>query len=155
MTKLDNKVLACVDFSAYAEHVADYAIWAAARIQAPLEFLHVIDRHPELDRVNDRSGALTANAEERLLKDLSEEDAARSKAEREHGRIFLNGLRERALASGAYDVDTRQRHGDLEETLGEQQDSVRLFVLGRRGASADHPQRQLGRHAEWTIRPLQ
>lgn len=155
MTKLDNKVLACVDSSAYAEHVADYAIWAAARIQAPLEFLHVIDRHPELDRVNDRSGALTANAEERLLKDLSEEDAARSKAEREHGRIFLNGLRERALAAGAHDVDSRQRHGDLEETLGEQQDSVRLFVLGRRGASADRSQRQLGRHVEWTIRSLQ
>jgi len=155
MTKIDNKVLACVDFSAYAEHVADHAAWAAARMQAPLEFLHVIDRHPQLSAVTDRSGALTANAEEDLLKNLSDEDAARSKAEREQGRLFLNGLRERALAAGAAPVDTRQRHGDLEETLSEQQDGVRLFVLGRRGASADMTQRDLGRHVEWTVRALQ
>jgi len=155
MTKIENKVLACVDFSPYAEHVADCAAWAAARMSAPLEFLHVIDRHPQLDAVTDRSGALMANAEEDLLKNLSDEDAARSKAEREQGRLFLNGLRERALAAGAAPVDTRQRHGDLEETLSEQQDGVRLFVLGRRGASADKTQRDLGRHVEWTVRALQ
>lgn len=64
-------------------------------------------------------------------------------------------MRERALATGASPVDTRQRHDDLEETLTEQQDGVRLFVLGRRGASSGTPQRDLGRHVEWTVRSLQ
>lgn len=32
--------------------------------------------------------------------------------------------------------DIRQRYGVLEETLVEQEDGVRLFVLGRRGESA-------------------
>lgn len=45
--KNENKVLACVDQSHFAEYVADYAAWAARRMDAPLEFLHVIDRHPE------------------------------------------------------------------------------------------------------------
>ena len=45
--KNENKVLACVDQSRFAEYVADYAAWAARRMDAPLEFLHVIDRHPE------------------------------------------------------------------------------------------------------------
>lgn len=154
MTPNDNKVLACVDLSPYAQHVADYAAWAAARMDAPLEFLHVIDRHPALQSQQDRSGAIGANAQEKLLQTLSEADALRTCAEREAARLFLQGLRERALAAGARPVDTRQRHGDLEETLSEQQDGVRLFVLGRRGASAHTTQRALGRHVEWTVRSL-
>ncbi|PKO30542.1 MAG: universal stress protein [Betaproteobacteria bacterium HGW-Betaproteobacteria-9] len=155
MTPQDNKVLACVDLSPYAQHVADHAAWAAARMGAPLEFLHVIDRHPALQGSQDHSGAIGANAQEVLLKSLSEADAARTRAEREQARSFLQGLRERALAAGASPVDTRQRHGDLEETLSEQQAGVRLFVLGRRGASAAQTQQALGRHVEWTVRSLQ
>jgi nucleotide-binding universal stress UspA family protein len=155
MTQHDNKVLACVDLSPYAEYVADHAAWAARRMDAPLEFLHIIDRHPALKGEQDRSGAIGANAQETLLKNLSDEDAARTRAEREHARSFLNDLRARAEAAGASPVDTRQRHGDLEETLAEQQDGVRLFVLGRRGTSAGTTQRDLGRHVEWTVRSLQ
>lgn len=155
MTQQNNKVLACVDLSPYAQHVADCAAWAAARLGAPMELLHVIDRHPALQGSQDHSGSLGANAQEDLLRSLSEADAARTRAEREQARSFLQGLRERALAAGASPVDTRQRHGDLEETLSEQQDGVRLFVLGRRGASAATTQRELGRQVEWTVRSLQ
>lgn len=155
MTQKDNKVLACVDLSPYAEHVADYAAWAAARMSAPLEFLHVIDRHPALKGAQDHSGAIGANAQESLLRNLSEEDAARTRTEREHARSFLNSLRVRAEATGASPVDTRQRHGDLEETLSAQQDGVRLFVLGRRGSSTDTTKGDLGRHVVWTVRSLQ
>ena len=49
--KNENKVLACVDQSHFADYVADYAAWAARRMDAPLEFLHVIDRHPEHEHV--------------------------------------------------------------------------------------------------------
>lgn len=150
----DNKVLACVDLSPYAEHVADYAAWAAVRLAAPLELLHVIDRHPALQGDQDRSGALLANAEENLLKSLSEQDAVRTRAERENARAFLQALRERALAAGASPVDTRQRHGDLQETLVEQQAGARLMVLGRRGASADQAQSDLGSNVEWTVRAI-
>ncbi|MBA4264210.1 MAG: universal stress protein [Comamonadaceae bacterium] len=153
--KNEAKVLACVDQSAYANHVADYAAWAALRMRAPLEFLHVIDRHPAVSAGQDHSGSIGANAQENLMTQLTTEDEARSRAARDSGRIFLNTLRERALAAGVPTVDTRQRHGDLEETLTEQQHDVRLFVLGRRGASADNTQRDLGRNVEWVVRALQ
>ncbi|MGA1576180.1 MAG: universal stress protein, partial [Burkholderiaceae bacterium] len=155
MNQAEDKILACVDLSGYAEHVADCAAWAAKRLQAPLEFLHVIERHPALDGTQDHSGTLGANANETLLKNLSDEDAARTRAEREHAREFLNTLRVRAEEAGAQSVDTRQRHGDLEETLGEQQHGTSLFVLGRRGASAQNEKRALGLHVEWTVRSLQ
>lgn len=152
---LDNKVLACVDQSPYADHVTDYAAWAARRMDAPLELLHVIDRHPEIGNSDDHSGALTPNAQEQLLRQLSSDDAMRTRAAREQGRIFLNRLRERALAVGVVQVDMRQRHGHLDETLHEQQSGVRLFVLGRRGESAASASGELGSNVERVARALQ
>lgn len=150
----DNKVLACVDQSPYADYVADYAAWAARRMDAPLEFLHIIDRHPEVATGSDYSGAIGIDAQESLLTNLSDQDESRSKAVREQGRIFLNRLRERAMAAGVAAPDVRQRYGVLEETLAEQQEGVRLIVLGRRGESADTTQRDLGRNVERVVRAL-
>ncbi|MDT3776623.1 universal stress protein [Nitrospira sp. MA-1] len=152
--KNENKVLACVDQSHFADYVADYAAWAACRMAAPLEFLHVIDRHPEIATGHDHSGAIGIDAQEVLLNELSNEDESRSKAARERGRIFLNELRERAMVSGVESPDVRQRYGLLEETLVEQEESVRLFVLGRRGVSAEATQRDLGRNVERVVRAL-
>lgn len=152
----DNKVLACVDQSPYAATVADYAAWAARRMAVPLEFLHVIDRHPALGKAQDHSGAIGLGAQETLLKQLSSDDEQRSRAAREAGRVFLLQLRDRALATGVAQVDTRQRHGDVEETLSSQQDGTRLVVLGRRGEAAGaDAQKTLGGHVEWVVRSLQ
>jgi nucleotide-binding universal stress UspA family protein len=153
-SKDEHRVLACVDRSHFADHVADYAAWAANRMQAPLEFLHVIDRHPETAKLNDHSGAIGIGARETLLETLTTEDEARSRAAREAGRVFLDQLRRRAIAAGVPQPDVRQRHGELEETLVEQQQDVRLFVLGRRGESAEVTQRDLGRNLERVVRAL-
>lgn len=152
--KNENKVLACVDQSRFADYVADYAAWAARRMDAPLELLHVINRHPETATSRDHSGAIGIDAQEHLLTELSNEDESRSKAAREEGRMFLNRLRERAVAAGVQSPDVRQRYGNLEATLTEQEDDVRLFVLGRRGQSAENTQRDLGRNVERVVRSL-
>jgi nucleotide-binding universal stress UspA family protein len=152
--KSENKVLACVDQSRFADYVADYAAWAARRMDAPLELLHVIDRHPEIGASTDHSGAIGIDAQENLLTELATADEARVKAAREQGRIFLNRLRQRALAAGAGSVDARQRHGELEETLVQQQAGVRLLVLGRRGEAAEMTQRDIGRNLERVVRAL-
>lgn len=150
----EKKVVACIDQSRFADYVADYAAWAARRMNAPLELLHILDRHPEMASSKDHSGAIGFDAQEQLLNELSEEDESRSKAAREQGRLFLNRLRERAVAAGVHTPDVRQRHGNLVETLMEQEDGVRLFVLGRRGESAEHTQRDLGRNIERVVRSL-
>ena len=153
-TKNDNKVLACIDQSPYAEVVTDHAVWAAQRLGAPLELLHVIDRHPELGSGHDHSGAIGVNAQEKLLDELAADDRAKARSAREAGRVFLNRLRLRALDAGAGEVDVRQRYGALDETLAEQEAGVRLTVMGRRGASATAGQRDLGRNVERTVRAL-
>jgi nucleotide-binding universal stress UspA family protein len=153
--KNENKVLACLDQSHFADYVTDFAAWAARRMGAPLELLHIIDRHPEVAVDHDHSGAIGFNAEQNLLAKLSDQDESRIKVARETGRIFLNNQRERAVQAGVQTSDVRQRYGELEETLVEQQDGVRLIVLGRRGESAEVTQRDLGRNVERVVRALQ
>lgn len=151
----DEKVLACVDRSRFADCVADYAAWAARRIGAPLEFLHILDRHPERGSGEDHSGAIGIDAQASLLSELAEKDEARSREAREAGRVFLARLRERASTVGAPSVDVRQRHGELQETLAEQVRDVQLVVLGRRGRNAEVTQRDLGRNLERVVRALE
>jgi nucleotide-binding universal stress UspA family protein len=150
----DNRILACVDQSQYADYVADAAAWAARRTGAPLEFLHIIDRHEAPPSAEDHSGTIGIDAQEKLLDKLSSEDEQRTREAKERGRQFLTRLRERAGASGVNEVDIRQRYGELEETLLEQEAGVRLLVLGRRGQSAQTTQRDLGRNVERVVRAL-
>ncbi|MDG2134923.1 MAG: universal stress protein, partial [Luminiphilus sp.] len=149
------KILACVDQSPYADYVADYSAWAARRFSLPLELLHIIDRHPEIATSDDHSGAIGFDAQENLLNRLTEEEGQRSREIRERGRVFLNGLKQRCERAGTGDVDIRQRYGQLLDTLDEQQREVALYVLGRRGRSAAHTQRDLGRHVESISRKIQ
>jgi nucleotide-binding universal stress UspA family protein len=152
--KQSKKVLACVDQSPYADFVADYSAWAAKKFALPLELLHIIDRHQETATSDDHSGAIGFDAQENLLNRLTEEEAERSRAIREQGRIFLNELKKRCERHEGITVDVRQRYGQLLETLDEQQQDVALYVLGRRGKSAAHTQRDLGRHVESISRKI-
>lgn len=152
--KQPKKVLACVDQSPYADYVADYSAWAAKKFALPLELLHIIDRHQETATSDDHSGAIGFDAQENLLNRLTEEEGERFRATREQGRIFLNELKKRCEQRDGLSVDVRQRYGQLLDTLDEQQGDVALYVLGRRGQSADQTQRDLGRHVESISRKI-
>ena len=152
--KQPKKVLACVDQSPYADYVADYSAWAAQKFGLPLELLHIIDRHQETATSDDHSGAIGFDAQENLLNRLTEEEGERTRATREQGRIFLNELKKRCERRDGISVDVRQRYGQLLETLDAQQRDVALYVLGRRGKSADQTQRDLGRHVESISRKI-
>jgi len=152
--KIDRKILACVDATPVSDVVTDYAVWTARRLDAPVELLHVLERHVELPGSQDHSGAIGLDAQEKLMDQLTKEDEERTRLIREQGRALLSRLRERALQSGAETVDSRLRHGDIEETLAEQQEGSRLLVIGRAGHSAPDVKAGLGKHLEWVIRSI-
>ena len=66
----ERKIVACVDRSQYSIAVADCAAWVSRQIKAPVEFLHVIDRHLEQGSGEDHSGAIGFDAQENLLNKL-------------------------------------------------------------------------------------
>lgn len=86
-----NKILACIDTRGNTDAVIDWAAWAALRLQCPLEFLHVLERHPEVAAVSDFSGAIGMDAQESLLKELSHEDERQSLALRQAPALLVMG----------------------------------------------------------------
>lgn len=146
-----NNVMACVDAQGNPSAVCDGAIWAAKALGASLTFLHVLDRHPEKAPQSDFSGQIGFGAQEGLLSELAELDARRSQLAQEQGRQILEGMRERATSSGLSDVQVRQRHGELVESVVELEAEVTLTVMGRH----DHATvagRHLDHHVERVIR---
>jgi len=151
---VDGKVLACLDTSVYTDSVIDHATWAAQRLPAPLQFLHVLDRQPQVAQMADYSGNIGVHAQTELLSELVELDEKRSKLAAQQGRQLLAHARERATAAGVAGADAVQRHGAFVETITEDEDGVRLFVLGKRGEHADFDKGHLGANLERAVRSV-
>lgn len=147
-----NKILACIDTRGNTDAVIDWAAWAAVRLECSLEFLHVLERHPEVAAVTDFSGAIGVDAQESLLKELSGQDEQRSVTMREAGRELLSHARSRAAAAGAERLDARLRHGDFIETAIELQAEADLFVLGEHYHAAAQARMRAEHHLERVIR---
>jgi nucleotide-binding universal stress UspA family protein len=146
-------VVACIDGSSSAPAVCDYAAWAALRLQAPLTFLHVLDRS-QYPANGDLSGSIGLGARESLLEELARLDEQRGKLALEQGKLMLEEARKRALADGIGEPLCRQRHGDLVETLAELEGEIRLLVLGRQGEDHTIPSQHIGSHLERVIRTM-
>lgn len=151
----ERKIVACVDRSQYSIAVADCASWVASQIEAPVEFLHVIDRHPEQAEGEDHSGAIGFGAQENLLNKLVLSDSEKTKLAKNQGRLFLNGLRERAIENGVAQADSRIRHGSLLDCLQELQGSIRIAIIGRRGETSLASNRDIGRTFEAAVRAIE
>lgn len=146
-------VLACIDGSPSAAAVCDCAAWASRILKAPLTFLHVLDRR-RYPISGDLSGTLGLGSREYLLEELTALDEKRAKLALEHGRILLDAVCERARQAGIPYADTRQRHGDLADTLSELEDEFRLLVIGRQGEGGGMPGLHIGSNLESVVRTL-
>jgi nucleotide-binding universal stress UspA family protein len=72
----------------------------------------------------------------------------------EQGRIMLAAAKERAIAAGVPNPTSRQRHGELVDTLLEFQGDIRLLVMGRQGEHGDSAGEHIGSHLENVVRTL-
>ncbi|MHB1402668.1 MAG: universal stress protein [Thiobacillus sp.] len=147
------QVIACIDGSSITPAVCDYAAWASRKMDAPLEFLHVLGRS-EYPIPADLSGNLGLGSREHLLQELAELDEKRSRVALEQGRLMLDAARARALADGVPNPTSRQRHGELVDTLIELESDIRLLVMGRQGEHGDSAGEHIGSHLENVVRTL-
>lgn len=147
------KVVACIDGSNSTQAVCDYASWSSLRMEAPLEFLHVLDKkaYPKHD---DISGQIGLGSRELLLKELTELDEKRGKIALQHGHELLESVKARAILLGVTAPLSRQRHGDLVSTLQEIEQDVRLLVMGKQGADGDHFRDHVGSNIESVVRTM-
>ena len=149
-----NKVYACIDGLKTTAAVIDWAAWAAQRLDAPLELLHVLARDPDSQVVGDFSGAIGLGAQEALLQQLSDLDAQRGKLAQAAGRQMLASAQQRVRDTGLQRVNGRMRHGELVNTVAELESDARLFVLGEHHQSQTAGKLRLDYHLESVIRAL-
>jgi nucleotide-binding universal stress UspA family protein len=145
-------ILACTDGSSYAPSIYQHTAWAAQRLSASVEVLHVLDHHRERAAGLDLSGAIGIDATAHVIEELTKIEEAEGRAQRLHGKQLLDDAREQLLAAGVRDVTTTQRHGTLEETLLELEPQHDLVVMGKRGEHTDRDQAHLGGNLERLIR---
>lgn len=148
-----SQVIACIDGSRLTLAVCDYAAWASRQMDAPLEFLHVLGRS-EYPIPADLSGNIGLGSRETLLQELAELDEKRSRVALEQGRLMLDDAKARAIADGVPNPTSRQRHGELVDTLIEFQSDIRLLVMGRQGEQGDSLGEHIGNHLENVVRTL-
>jgi nucleotide-binding universal stress UspA family protein len=125
-----SKVIACIDGTPVSEAVCDYAAWASLRLDAPLEFLHVLEKS-EYPNKSNLSGNIGLGSREALLNELAALDEKRGRLALEQGKHMLEAAVKRAKDDGVAQPTSRQRHGNLVETLTEIEEEIRLLVLGK------------------------
>lgn len=148
-----SQVIACIDGSSITLAVCDYAAWASRRLDAPLDFLHVLGRS-EYPIPADLSGNIGLGSREHLLQELAELDEKRGRVALEQGRLMLDAAKARAVADGVPNPTSRQRHGELVDTLIEFEHDIRLLVMGRQGEHGDSAGEHIGSHLENVVRTL-
>ena len=151
--EMAGKVLACIDDSIYAEAVCDCAAWSATRMNTQLSLLHVLDK-TESTTAQNLSGSLGLGAQENLMQELAELDQKRARLEMEKGKLMLQAAMTRVQDKGIVDAESRQRHGELVDTLIELEPETRILVVGKRGADTESAHGHIGSHLESIIRAL-
>jgi nucleotide-binding universal stress UspA family protein len=146
-------VVACIDGSSTSPAVCEYASWASQRLDAPLQFLHVLDKTGTPAQTN-LSGSIGLGSREALLSELTELDEKRGKILLEHGRHMLEAAKEIAVNKGVSQITCKQRRGDLVDTLKELEPEIRLLVMGKQGEDGDSLGDHIGNNLERVVRTM-
>lgn len=145
-----SQIIACIDGSVYTRSVVEHAAWAAARTKGAVELFHVLKGH--VVDTSDRSGAIAMDAQQSLLTELAELDAARAKVLQQRARQVMEGEKKLLHDADVSHVTISLRHGDFLETLAQREVSADMVVIGKRGEAADFATLHLGSNLERVIR---
>ena len=146
------KIIACIDGSVYSESVADHAAWAAARLSASVDLLHMLGRRGIADAPLNLSGSLDLGGRDTLLAELADLDAQKAKLAQKRGRVILAQAAQRLRDGGIETPSELLRHGDVVDTLKDFEEDADLVVIGKRGEAADFAKLHLGSNLERVLR---
>lgn len=148
---MQEKIIALIDGSIYAQSVCEHAVWLAQRLDASVELMHVLGRR-EATQTGDLSGAIRLGARSALLEQLSTLDEQRAKLVGQHGRAILEDAQAILADGGISDITERLRHGDLVEAVSQVEDEAAVILIGKRGEAADFAKGHLGSNLERVVR---
>jgi len=142
------RLLACLDVSHYSQTVCEHAAWAAQRLGASVELLHVIQRNDARAEL-DGAGLATKPG---LLDEVMALKAAEGRLAERQGHLLLEAAVDQLRARGITDVELSLREGGIVETIAEREAFSDMMIIGKRGAQADFAKGHLGSKVERVIR---
>jgi len=148
---MTDKIIALVDGSTYAQSVCEHAAWVAERTGWAVELLHILGRREGAEKA-DYSGSIALGARTALLEELAELDAQRARLITHRGRAILEDARAILDRAGIDEITTRLRHGDIVDTVAEQEAGAEMILIGKRGEDADLARGHLGSNLERVVR---
>lgn len=148
---MTHKIIALIDGSIYSQSVCEHAAWIAARTGWAVELMHVLGRRDAAES-SDLSGSIALGARSALLSELAELDAARARLVAHRGRAILEDARAILDKAGINEITTRLRHGDIVDTMAEQEAASEMVLIGKRGEAADFAKGHLGSNLERIVR---
>lgn len=148
---MTDKIIALVDGSIYAQSVCEHAAWVAERTGWAVELLHILGRREGAEKA-DYSGSIALGARTALLEELAELDAQRARLITHRGRAILEDARAILDRAGINEITTRLRHGDIVDTVAEQEAGAEMILIGKRGEAADFARGHLGSNLERIVR---
>ncbi|MDB6134902.1 MAG: universal stress protein UspA [Verrucomicrobiales bacterium] len=145
-------VLSCTEGSQYAPGIYELTAWAASRLQAGVEVLHVVEPFPALTPALDFAGGAgiaitpvytpeTAELDRELI-DLANEKSAK----------ILNEARTALQAAGVANPVLTSGDGSLVDVLKHWEKPVEVLVIGKRGDETDTEEGNIGHHLQSLIR---
>jgi nucleotide-binding universal stress UspA family protein len=150
-----SNILACTDGSIYAPSVYAHAAWAAKKIGASVQVLHMLNPHHEKPLKTDLSGSMGFNARKNLLEEIVELEAAQAKLAARRGQAILEDAEKQINAAGVEEVLASQKHGKLSDLISNYEIDADLVVLGKRGNNANFEKGHIGSNLERVIRSCQ
>lgn len=148
-----NKIITCLDGSAFSNAVCSAGIWAANKLSKPLLLLHAIEKE-NVAAAEDLSGAIGLGARSSLLKEMAALDEQRSKVALEMGKEMLANAQTIAEQQGCAQIEQTQRHSDIVEAICDLESDARLIVIGRSGQGNKPDFNAIGSHIEQVIRQV-
>lgn len=148
---MSNRIIALVDGSIYSQSVCEHAAWVAQRTGRAVELLHILGRREGAEKA-DYSGSIALGARTALLEELTELDARRARLVSQRGRAILEDARAILDRAGIDEITTRLRHGDIVDTIVEQEGDAGMILIGKRGEAADFARGHLGSNLERVVR---
>lgn len=146
-----NKIITCIDSSAFAKDVCNAGIWAANRLNKAILFLHAIEKN-NVAVVESLSGAIGLGARSSLLNEMATLDEQRSKLALKVGKEMLEQAYQLASENGCSLIEKTQRHSDIVEAICDLESDARFIVIGRSGENHGKNFKALGSHIEQIIR---
>ena len=147
-----NRLLACLDVSHYSQTVCEHAAWAAKRLDAAVELLHVIQRNAAEDVRQELGSTMDLASKPGLLDEILSLRIAEGQLAERQGQLLVQAAVEQLRALGITDVEVTQREGGIVETIIERETFSDMVIIGKRGAQANFAKGHLGSKVERVVR---